>query len=75
MAEREPGAFAPEDIDQLISEVTAIIHIPPPEPIPPWEAENDTLQLFPEEAPTVVQRQQARLFIAGTLFQAVSHDR
>jgi hypothetical protein len=74
MAEREPVSYTQEDVDQLIRDVTAVVPPPPPEPIPPWEADNFSLQLFPEEAPTDIQRYHARKFIAGTLFQAVSID-
>ena len=74
MPEREQLSYTSADINQLITEVTAVIQTPPPEPIPPYEADNDTLPLFPEEAPTTAQRFQARLFIKGHLYDPVAED-
>jgi hypothetical protein len=51
------------DIEQLLTEVTAILITPLPAAVPPWVADNDTLKLFPEEAPQPDQRSQARLFL------------
>jgi hypothetical protein len=72
MLEREPGAYTREDVDQLLSEVTAVLQTAPPEPIPLYDADNDTLQLFPEEAPTDVQRYPRTLvYLRNTLSSSV----
>jgi hypothetical protein len=71
---REQPPYSANDIEQLLTEVSEIIKIPPPEPIPPYDADNFTLPLFSEEAPTDFQRYHAYLFIARTLFHAVSLD-
>jgi hypothetical protein len=70
----EQPPYSANDIEQLLTEVSEMIKTPPPESVPPYEADNFTLPLFSEEAPTDFQRYHAHLFISGTLFPALSID-
>jgi hypothetical protein len=70
----EQPPYSANDIEQLLTEVREIIKIPPPEPIPPYDADNFAFPLFPEEASTDFQRYHAHLFISRTLFHPVALD-
>jgi hypothetical protein len=73
-AEPDVGASTRDDINQLITEVTAVINQPPPAPLPPAEADNIFLQLLPEEALQTSQRIHARWFITRYLVTPAFYD-
>jgi hypothetical protein len=64
MAEREGEVRTGNDrCNDRARDIRERFSVVVPDSIPSWDADNDTLTLFADEAPTALQRMSARRFI------------
>jgi hypothetical protein len=75
MAEREPRVGTGNDrCNDRARDIRERFSVVPPDPVPVWDVDNDTLTLFADEAPTAIQRMYARRFLQTYLYDPVLQD-